>query len=123
MSDGATMGPEARWRAALAEGRFLLQRGSRSGRAFFPPRLFEPGSGEPAEWFEPSGRGTVHAVTVVTPRPPEEPRAVVIVELEEGPRLMSRVDGVAPEAVSIGLAVRAHVDRTGGEALLLFRPA
>lgn len=116
-------GPEAHWRAALGEGRFLLQRGVRSGRAFFPPRQFEPGSGEPVEWFEPSGRGTVHAVTVVTPRPPEEPRAIVLVELAEGPKLMSRVDGVAPGDICIGLAVCAHVDRTGSEPLLVFRPA
>ena len=51
-------GPEAHWRAALAEGRFLLQRAQSSGTVYFPPRLAEPGTGETdLEWVEASGMG------------------------------------------------------------------
>jgi uncharacterized OB-fold protein len=116
------MGPEAHWRAALAEGRFLLQRGDRSGRAFFPPRAAEPGTGDTAVWFEASGAGEVHAVTVIHPKPPEAPYAVVLVELAEGPRLMSVVEGVAPGEITIGLEVRAFIAERDGAPLLLFRP-
>lgn len=116
-------GPEAHWRAALADGRFLLQRGVRSGRAFFPPRIAEPGSGDAVEWFEASGLGKVYAVTVIAPRPPEPPRAVVLVDLDEGPRLMSRVDGVAPGDVAIDLRVRAVIATGGDEPVLTFVPA
>ncbi len=67
----ATGGPEAHWRAALAEGRLLLQRALASGTVFFPPRVSEPGTGDPAlEWIEASGLGTVYSVTLIPQKPP-----------------------------------------------------
>lgn len=117
-------GPEAQWRAALAQGRFLLQRAVSSGTVIFPPRLAEPGTGdEELDWFEASGLGTVHAVTVIHDKPPASPYNVVLVELDEHVRLMSRVEGLAPEAVTIGLRVRARVGAEDGAPLLLFEPA
>jgi uncharacterized protein len=116
-------GAEAHWRAALAEGRFLLQRGCASGRAFFPPRIAEPGTGDSAEWFEASGEGRVYSVTVVARKPPETPYAVVLVELAEGPRVMSRIEGVAPDAIRIGMAVKARIIADDGAPLLVFEPA
>lgn len=116
--------PEIHWRAALAEGRVLLQRTRSSGSHFFPPRLVEPGTGDADwEWVEASGFGTVYAVTVVNQKPPAEPYDVVLVDLDEGVRLMSRVEGIAPEAVTIGLRVRARIDATGDAPILLFDPA
>lgn len=61
-------------------------------------------SARAAEWRVSAGRGVVHATTVVR-RKDEPPRHVCLVELEEGVRMMSRVEGLAPEAVRIGLAV------------------
>jgi uncharacterized OB-fold protein len=116
-------GPEAHWRAALADGRLLLQRGVVSGKAFFPPRLAEPGTGGAAEWVEASGRGVVYSVTVISRKPPEADYAVVLIELEEGPRLMSRVDGVAADSVVIGMDVRARIIETEGAPLLVFEAA
>lgn len=117
-------GPEAHWRAALAEGRFLLQRARSSGAVIFPPRLAEPGSGDAdLEWIEASGLGTVHAVTVINRKPPETPYNVVLVELDEHVRLMSRVEGLSPEQVSIGMRVRARIGAEDGAPLLLFEPA
>lgn len=114
-------GPIAHWHAALAEGRFLLQRARSSGTVFFPPRLMEPGSGEGEwDWMEASGLGTVHAVTVIYPKPPQEPRAVVLVELDERVRLMSEVEGIAAEKIAIGLRVRARIGERDGAPLLLF---
>lgn len=125
MSDGASAtGPERHWRAALAEGRFLLQRARSSGTVFFPPRLMEPGSGDDEwDWIEASGLGTVHAVTVIYPKPPQEPRAVVLVDLDEHVRLMSEVEGVAAEDIAIGLRVRARIGERDGAPLLLFDAA
>jgi hypothetical protein len=48
--------------------------------------------------------GTVHATTVARPRG-EEPYNVALVDFEDG-RRMSRVEGVAPEEVRIGMRVR-----------------
>lgn len=116
------MGPEQEWREALGEGRFLLQRARTSGRHFFPPRMAEPGSGSRDwEWVEASGEGTVYSATLVHPRPPEGAYNVVLVDLVEGPRVMGRVTGL--EAVPIGLAVRARIDVSGDEPLILFDPA
>lgn len=48
---------------------------------------------------------------------------VCLVDLDEGPRMMSRVISVDPDAVRIGHRVRAQVQRTGEDALLVFAPA
>ncbi len=118
------IGPEAHWDAALAEGRFLLQRGRASGRAWFPPRIAEPGTGDSDfDWIEASGRGTIYSLTIVSQRPPAEPYAVVLVELAEGPRLMSRIEGVDPVTLSIGMPVFARILCENGAPLLVFEPA
>ena len=116
-------GPEQIWRDALADGRLMLPRETISGRYFFPPRVAAPGNGAGWEWVEASGRGTVYSVSIVHPRPPEQPYNVVLVELAEGPRLMSRIEGVAPDAVTIGMAVTARIATSADGPLLLFDPA
>ncbi|OYY70285.1 Zn-ribbon domain-containing OB-fold protein [Sphingomonas sp. 28-63-12] len=117
-------GPEAQWRQALAGGRFLLQRSPFDGRHFFPPRVIAPlPGGDALEWVEASGRGVVHSVTVISPRPPAEPYNVVLVDLEEGPRMMSRVDGLPATAVAIGMPVRARIGDVDGAPILVFDPA
>lgn len=116
--------PEAEWRAHLAEGRFMIQRSRSTGGYVFYPRIAEPGTGaQDLEWVAASGLGTVHAVTIVRKKEPGESYNVVLIDLAEGPRLMSRVDGIAPDAVAIGLSVRANIIVEGGQAMLVFVPA
>jgi uncharacterized OB-fold protein len=117
-------GPERQWRNALEDGCLLLQRARSSGTVIFPPRLAEPGVGdEDLEWIEASGMGTVHAVTVIGRKPPEAPYNVVLVDLDEHVRLMGRVDGMDPEAIRIGMRVRARIIREADAALLIFEAA
>jgi len=116
-------GAEAVWREALEAGRLLLQRGVASGRAFFPPRIAEPGTGDAVEWFEASGSGRVYSLTWVGQKPPALPYNVVIVELDEGVRLMSRVEGVSEAQLVIGMPVKARIGREQDAAILLFDPA
>jgi uncharacterized OB-fold protein len=52
--------------------------------------------------------GTVYATTVVRSRG-AEPYNVALVDFEDG-RRMSRVEGVAPEDVRIGMQVRERED-------------
>lgn len=120
-----TGSPEAIWREALAEGRFLLQRARGSGNVLLPPRLMEPGTGDTdLEWIDASGLGTVYSVTTVNQKPPATPYNVVLVDLDEGPRLMSRVEGLLAADVTIGLRVRVRIGATDdGAPLLLFDPA
>jgi len=113
--------PEATYFAHLAEGKFMLQRSRASGKYFFYPRVAEPVTGaRDLEWVEASGRGTVHATTVVRVKPPQQPYNVVLVDLDEGPRVMSRVEGIAPDAVRIGMKVQARIGRQDDKPILLF---
>lgn len=119
-----TLHPERDYLAFLQQGHFMIQRCTVTGEHFFYPRIAAPRSGSTAlEWVPASGRGVVHATTVVRPKPPAVPFNVVLVELEEGPRLMSRVEGMPPEQVCIGLPVQARVDLSGATATLVFDAA
>lgn len=120
----AMLQPEAEWRAHLAGGRFMIQRSRSTGGHVFYPRVAEPGTGaEDLEWVEASGEGVVHAVTVVRKKDPADNYNVVLVDLAEGPRLMSRVDGLPADQVAIGLKVRARIIEEGDTPLLVFVPA
>lgn len=73
-----------------------------------------------------SGSGTVHSFVVAEhpPIPPfSYPNVIVLVDLEEGTRLVSRLVGVEPDAVRIGMPVAVDYERID-DALTLhcFRP-
>ncbi len=115
--------PEAEYMEHLSQGRFMIQRSRSSGEYVFYPRVAEPRTGSrDLEWVAASGRGTVYAVTVIRPRPPQPAYNVVLVTLDEGPRMMGRVDGIAPDAVTIGLQVQARIVQEDGKPLVTFRP-
>jgi uncharacterized OB-fold protein len=106
----------------LDAGRFLVQRCSACSRHVYYPRASCPHCGSAAlEWTMPSGLGTVHAVTTVRRKPAEGGDLnVSLIDLDEGVRLMSRVDNLAADAVRIGQRVRARVRVTEGRGLVLF---
>jgi uncharacterized OB-fold protein len=116
--------PEVQFAAFLEEGRFMLQRSRASGRCFFYPRVAEPGTGNTdLEWVEASGEGLVYSTTVIRQKPPTPHYNLALIEIAEGARMMSRVEGVPPEQVRIGMKVRAKVIREGDKPLLVFVPA
>lgn len=113
--------PEQAFRRHLAEGRFMLLRSRSSGKAMFYPRVAEPLTGaEDLEWVEADGRATVYSSTVISVKPPGTPYNVVLVDLIEGPRMMSRVDDVAAQDVTIGMPVVARIIEENGEPLVVF---
>lgn len=116
--------PIADYLSSLSEGRFMIQRSRSSGRHYFYPRVVEPGTGsDDLEWVEASGFGTVYATTVQRSRPPAVDVNVALVDLDEGPRMMSRVEGVAPDQVRIGMRVRASIiNPAEGQPYVIFRP-
>jgi uncharacterized OB-fold protein len=116
--------PEAEYRAHLAAGRFMIQRSASSGRYVFYPRIMVPGTGETDLEFVPvSGCAVVYSVTVVRQKPPLPAYNVALVDLAEGPRMMSRVVGMPAEDVRIGMAVQARIIEEDGSPLLVFEPA
>ena len=115
-------GPEKHYHAQLAQGRFQIQRCQACSRAVFYPRVICPHCGaDRLDWITPSGKGTVYSTTVVRRKAEHGgDYNVALVDLEEGVRMMSRVDGIAPDAVAIGMAVRASVVDAGGGKLVVF---
>lgn len=119
MSDPATpaLGPEAQYRAYLAEGRFMIQKSASEGTHVFYPRIALPGSGaSDLEWVEASGLGTVHAITVNRSR--SGSYNIALVTLDEGPTMMSRIDGV--ETAAIGTRVKARIVEIDDEPAVVF---
>ena len=71
-----------------------------------------------------SGRATVYATSVVRVRPEDgADYNIALVDLQEGPRMMTRIVDVAPEEVRIGDAVTAFVGEIDGNRVVLFRRA
>ena len=115
-------GIQAQHQAALDEGRFLIQRCAACARHVYFPRELCPHCGaHDLAWVETSGGGTVHAVTTVRRKADAGGDLnVSLVDLDEGVRMMSRVEGVAPAEVRIGQRVRARVAQAGGRGLVVF---
>ncbi|GAB3301288.1 Zn-ribbon domain-containing OB-fold protein [Parasphingorhabdus pacifica] len=113
--------PDAVYREGLASGELRFQRCGGCDNAIFYPRVLCPGCGsEDLRWQRSSGVGTVYATTNVRAR--TGVRNVVLVDLDEGFRMMSRVEDVEPDHVSIGLRVRfAVTDDEGGTPIAVFR--
>lgn len=115
MSDGReipTVEEETRpyWEAAK-DGRLLLKRCNACDAVHHYPRPFCPTCwSEDVEWIEASGRGTLYTYSVVfrNDLPPFSgwgPYVPAVVELEEGPRLMTNIIDVDPASLSVGLPV------------------
>ena len=119
----ATIHPDADYQKFLREGRFMIQRSRGSQRHYFYPRVLEPGTGaDDLEWVEAAGTGTVYSVTVVRTKPPAEPYDVALVDLDEGPRLMTRVEGLPADQVRIGQRVKVRIVDTEELAYVVFDP-
>lgn len=74
-----------------------------AGLPLWPPQVRGAG------WRVSDGLGTVYATTTIR-RAGEEPHDLSLVDLDDGVRLMSRIVGVAPEDVAIGMRVRLAWD-------------
>lgn len=117
------MHPEQEYLEHLAAGRFMIQKSPSTGQCVFYPRVAAPGTGATdLVWVEASGRGTVYSTTVIRQKPPVANYNLALIDLAEGPRMMARVDGIAPEDVKIGMAVTAKIVRANDSPLLVFEP-
>ncbi|WP_295374374.1 OB-fold domain-containing protein [uncultured Pseudacidovorax sp.] len=123
-SSTAPIHPEQDYLRFLAEGRFMLLRSRASGQHVFYPRVAQPRTGDTdLEWVPASGNGTVYATTVVRQRPPVADYNVALVDLDEGVRMMARVDGVAPTSVVIGMRLKARIVAEGDAHIVVFEAA
>ncbi|MGH9210864.1 MAG: Zn-ribbon domain-containing OB-fold protein [Acidimicrobiales bacterium] len=93
---------------------------------WFPREVCPACLGSGLEWREASGRGAVYACTVehqVSASGLRPPYVVALVDLDEGPRLLSNVVGCPPEDVAVGDRVRVTWEELpDGRQLPLFEP-
>ena len=109
MLERVTESPMAVYRRHLDRGELAYQYCAAVDAAVFPPRLVCPYTGtEPLEWRVSRGLGTVYAVTVVH-RAKGLRHNVVLIDLDEGFRVLSAVEGIEPEAVHIDMRVRVRI--------------
>lgn len=99
--------------AAAAGGQLLIQRCPSCGHCQFYPRAMCTECGSDVEWVEASGEGVIHTFTVIRQNLAPSfaglgPYVVAIIELAEGPMMMSNVTHVAIEDVSVGLEVTCY---------------
>jgi len=115
--------PLATYQSHLDRGELAYQV-NKDGRPVFFPRVSEPRTGDALEWRISKGLGTVYATTVNHVRN-EAPRHVALIDMDEGFRLMSRVEDLPPDEVRIGLRVRLRVlpGKDGVPTLPVFVPA
>lgn len=107
--------PLTTYLAHLERGELVYQFSPSVGSAVFYPRVIAPKSGKAdLEWRVSKGLGTVHATTVVHPQQ-GEPYNVALIDVDEGFRMMSRVEDIAPTAVRIGMRVRFRVHKAEGD--------
>jgi hypothetical protein len=118
----AASGVLAQHQAQLSQGQFQIQKCQACHHHIYFPRELCPDCGSSDVAFvTPSGLGTVYAVTTVRRKAAEGgDYNVSLIDLDEGPRLMSRVSNVAPEAVHIDQRVQAHVVVTDGQGVVMF---
>ena len=116
------------WDGAKA-GELRLQRCDACSHAYFPPRPFCPECGSrDVSVFRASGRATLHSYVINHMKAPgfEPPYTVAVVELEEGPRLMSNILDcpATPEALVLDMPLEVTFERVSDEITLpQFKPA
>lgn len=115
--------------AAAAAGRLSMQRCGGCGYVRWPPEPVCPEClSEGADWDDLSGRGSVWSFAVYEHAfdkslRGEVPYVCALVELDAGPRLISRLVRVEPESVTIGMAVTAAFEKIGpGVKVVCFEP-
>jgi uncharacterized OB-fold protein len=103
---------------ACTEGRLILQRCGETGQCFFPPAPVSPFTGRSEwEWITASGRGELWSFVVFhqgyfSGMKDELPYPVAMVKLDEGPYLLTNLDGM--NAVEARIGMRLAVRFPGG---------
>jgi uncharacterized OB-fold protein len=101
--------PLVRFHEHCEKGELTYQVNPEDGSAVFYPRAVAPGTAKPnLEWRVSKGAGTVYATTTMHRRG-EDPYDISMIELDEGFRMMSRVESVDPMDVKIGMRVKVRM--------------
>jgi uncharacterized OB-fold protein len=115
--------------AGTREGVLRIKRCCRCHRAHFYPRPFCPHCwSDEVLWEDASGLATLYTWSVVhvndlPPFPERVPYVAAVVDLAEGPRMMTNVEGCAFEDLRIGMELKVAFRRETDEVVLpVFEP-
>ena len=98
--------PYGTFLAHVRKGELAYQVDKASGKPVFYPRAVAPKTGgTDLEWKVSKGLGTVYATTVVYTKD-QPPHNVALIDVDEGFRMMSRVEDIDPLQVRIGMRVK-----------------
>ena len=115
------------WDGARA-GELRLQRCDACQLAYFPPRSFCPHcASRSVSWFQASGRATLYSYVIHHRSVPgfTPPYSIAVVELEEGPRMMTNIveSEQTPQALQVDMPVEVvFLKLTEQISLPQFRP-
>jgi uncharacterized OB-fold protein len=115
------------WEAARQD-RLVIQRCLACGRHYFYPRDHCPhcSSGE-VEWRQVSGSGRLISYVInyrpLPPAEPDDPQVIALVELQEGPRMLTNIVGTAadPDCLPLDAPVSVCFETRGDWKLPVFR--
>lgn len=116
------------WEGAAA-GELRLQTCNDCSKTYFPPRPFCPGCGSRSvKVVKASGKGKLHSYVIhARPAPGfDPPYAIAVVELAEGPRMMTNIVGCpqTPEALQLDMDLEVTFEKQNDQITLpFFKPA
>ncbi len=113
-----------------SRGELVIQRCLDCGKPYFYPRPVCPECGSVnVEWFTASGRATLYSY-VINHRPArgfenEGPYAIAVVQLAEGPRMMTNITGIpnTPEELVLDMELQVAFEKRGEMSIPVFAPA
>jgi len=95
---------------ACAAGKLVLQCCQNCGHVLFYPRTHcDACQSDQLVWEDASGTGTVASYTVVrrgVSADFETPYVIALIDLDEGPRMMSQIVGADLDGLTVGLSVK-----------------
>lgn len=113
----------------VQEHELWIQRCTTTGKYFFYPRMYSPFVvGGASEWVRSSGAARLYSYNIVH-RPvsgfeDRAPYAIAIVQLEEGPRMMTNLVGteITPEALQLDMELKVDFEQYDHVTVPVFRP-
>jgi uncharacterized protein len=124
----STAETEAFW-AGCKQGELQFQRCGACAHYQFPPQTFcRHCAGDNLRWVTVSGRGKVLSYTIVhwSPNPAyaaDAPYSLALIQLDEGPRMLTNIVGCPPGEVRIGMAVAVVFEQCSPNIMLpKFKP-
>lgn len=112
-----TESPRAYFLREAKDGHLAYQVDERTGASVFYPRVDHEAAR--LRWARSGGKGSVYSVTVLHERDGTT-RNLVLVDMDEGFRIMTTVRGVADELVAIGMRGRVAMEELEGESAPIF---